>query len=398
MSIHILPYSVEEFNKIPDLAVSVKKLFQWNGESFLISTIRLLLLEHGLTDTFGVQLLHSQFSLRKDEKLVEFNYQATGWDLKNGDELMGGRVVPTSWRLITGKGLMPYEFEFLPLSTDRGFDLTMPKYQAFLKDFVDACEAAQLHDTIALTTRPKQPAGMKTTQRKTNIFFPEGTYEYDPKKTVVVGWYFNLRPTDTDTDALSEEPILRSMCWSKHRVKRHSTGGMAYRLRHHTDHEEISHYKTEDTATHQLCNQIDCEAEVQSKDAAVIKSHTDNEGIVQAKSNDNLDDGETRQLRAHANHTSVSDQKCEPHITYQNSESNAINDAAVTRLCSHCDHEGTNHTETGIHNDNGVNCGLSIPTDDEDTDHQNRDKNECYQKDGFGNQQVGREAKVGETK
>jgi len=175
--------------------------------------MRLLLLEHDLTDVFGVRVLHSHFSLQENEKLVELNHQSTGWNLGSGDGLMDGRVVPKSWRLIKGKGLMPYEFTFRPLNTDRGIDLTEPRYQAFLTDFVAAVEAAELGDSIALSVRPAQPAGIEITMRSSTIFFPEGTYQYDPNKAIVTGWYFNSKSAGICADVPNEKPILRAMCW-----------------------------------------------------------------------------------------------------------------------------------------------------------------------------------------
>lgn len=181
MTVQVLPYSVAEFNRIPSLGDSDREFQLRQGEAFVLSTLRLLLLEHKLHHVFGILMLHQHFNLNEDEKLVDFNHQATGWKLKDGSKLMGGRVVPTSWRILKGQGLMPYEFEFRPLSNDTGIDLGEEMLQLFLKDFVSTVESAALHDAIALTLRSETPLGIEIPQGNTNIFFPEGTVSRDTR-------------------------------------------------------------------------------------------------------------------------------------------------------------------------------------------------------------------------
>ncbi|KAK5079155.1 hypothetical protein LTR64_002425 [Lithohypha guttulata] len=136
MSVQVLPYSVEKYNKVPVLGTSAQDFQYRQGEAFVLSSLRLLLFEYKLSDTFGVVLLHRHFDLDKDEKLVDYNNQATSCRLQD-DELVGGQVVPVSWRVMKTPGspdVMPFEFEFRPLSKDKGIDLAIPQYQPFLKD------------------------------------------------------------------------------------------------------------------------------------------------------------------------------------------------------------------------------------------------------------------------
>ncbi|KAK5950226.1 hypothetical protein OHC33_008694 [Knufia fluminis] len=212
MSIQIVPYSVEEFNKIPSLGVSDKEFHARRGEEFVLSTLRLILLEHKMHDTFGVQLLHNHFELKKGEKLVDLNNQATGWTLDDGDKLMGGEVVPTSWRIIKGQGLMPYEFEFKTLGGEKGIDLTDKKYQPFLKDFVSAIEAGDFDGCVGLATRGETPGGLEITQGRSNIFFPTGTFDAKGQEQITAGWYFNPKPTALSGLSGKEDGVEQRKC------------------------------------------------------------------------------------------------------------------------------------------------------------------------------------------
>ena len=212
MSIQIIPYSVAEFNKIPSLGVSNKQFHTKRGEDFVLGTLRPILLEHKMCDIFGVQLLHNHFELKEDEKLVDLNNQATGWKLDDDDKLMGGQVVPTSWVILKGQGLMPYEFEFKNLSADKGIDLTAQKYQPFLKDFVSAIETGSFEACIGLSARGESPGGLEITQGKSNIFFPTGTYDVKDGEQITAGWFFNPKPATFSSLIGKDDEVENRKC------------------------------------------------------------------------------------------------------------------------------------------------------------------------------------------
>jgi hypothetical protein len=179
MSVQILPYSVTEFNKIPTFDEAERDFQLGQGEAFVLSTLRLLLFEHDLHNVFGIALIHQHFNLNDEEKLVEFDNHAAGWNLTSGDKpWFGGEVVPTSWRVLKDRGLMPYEFTFLPKGIDSEFNLEYEKYQPpfkpFLKDFVDAVEAAQLHNSVGLTLRPHQPGHVEDAHEQCSVYVSRG--------------------------------------------------------------------------------------------------------------------------------------------------------------------------------------------------------------------------------
>ncbi|KAK5083502.1 hypothetical protein LTS08_003695 [Lithohypha guttulata] len=166
MSVQVLPYSVEKYNKVPVLGTSAQDFQYRQGEAFVLSSLRLLLFEYKLSDTFGVVLLHRHFDLDKDEKLVDYNNQATSCKLED-DELVGGQVVPVSWRVMKTPGspdVMPFEFEFRPLSKDKGIDLAIPQYQPFLKDFVSTIIAGGYEDCVGLSLRSEHSGGIELAQ------------------------------------------------------------------------------------------------------------------------------------------------------------------------------------------------------------------------------------------
>jgi hypothetical protein len=165
MSVQILPYSAFDYDKIPDLVDSQKHFHLRQGEAFVLSTLRLLLFNHNLHDVFGFMLLHKHFGLKKHEKLVDSAGLTTVWcpyEYNDRNE----NIFPTTWRVCNGQGLMPYEFAYhIPNTTPddrRSIDLSDSRYQPFLKEFIDAVEAAGLDNSVSLVLRQKRPVGTES--------------------------------------------------------------------------------------------------------------------------------------------------------------------------------------------------------------------------------------------
>lgn len=166
MSVQIVPYSVADFNKIPSIVDSDQEFQLGHGEAFVLSTLRLLLFEHKLHDVFCIRLLHKYSELQEDTKLVELNDLMMVWTFEEVDKLPADTVYPISWRVVKGQGLMPYEFKWRGSYEKKAVDLADDKYQAFLKEFVDAVEAAGLCGSVALALRPLKEREKSTYGRR----------------------------------------------------------------------------------------------------------------------------------------------------------------------------------------------------------------------------------------
>lgn len=170
------PYSVVEFNKIPDLHSATESFNANDGMEFVNKVFGPLVLKHGLEAQLGITVLHRHFRLEESEKLVEFNNVSVPWKLRDqNDTPSGGKILPNAWLLKDGK-LMPYEFFFSPLAKDNSVDLTYDKIQAFLEEFVKSAKYSKLDQIIGLRMFPGKgfQGGLEFTEDRANIVLEPG--------------------------------------------------------------------------------------------------------------------------------------------------------------------------------------------------------------------------------
>jgi len=210
------PYSVAEFNKIPDLYHANTAFLDKDGEKFVRDVFCPLVLKHGLEDYLGAGMLHRHFPLKESEKLVEFNNISMPWSHQGSDDShSGGMILPRAWLLKDDK-LMPYEFFFSPpnkkksldlnkeesldLTKEKSLDLTKEKsldltevasldlneekplnlnekrVVAFLDEFVKAAKCSDLDRVVALRLFPGggYQGGLEFTEDRANIILKPG--------------------------------------------------------------------------------------------------------------------------------------------------------------------------------------------------------------------------------
>ncbi|MCJ1460775.1 hypothetical protein MMC28_011157 [Mycoblastus sanguinarius] len=108
MAIPILPYSVEVYNSLPELATAKEELDIVHTSDILFTNIGQGFLKHHVETTLGLVLLHNHFLLEQNEKLVSVGPVAVPWNTQSGAKELD-EVQVSSW-CFTERGLRPYEF------------------------------------------------------------------------------------------------------------------------------------------------------------------------------------------------------------------------------------------------------------------------------------------------
>ncbi|KAF2180610.1 hypothetical protein K469DRAFT_537295, partial [Zopfia rhizophila CBS 207.26] len=81
--------------------------------------IRDLFLEHRMKRTFCLILLHRQFGLDKDERVVEYQGTSVPWTVRD----IGKNVVSSCWIICSDGTVRPYEFQYTgPATSVEGED------------------------------------------------------------------------------------------------------------------------------------------------------------------------------------------------------------------------------------------------------------------------------------
>lgn len=181
----IAPYSVAEYNSVPDFKDVAPTFQDQQGVHFVETVIKDLIVQHGLNDIFGVALLHSHFPLADGQLLVELNNVSVPWKVKKLSvagvaTYMGGEIHPTSWLLTKQDQLMPYEFSFSGADKPSAIELNDEQYQVFLQKFIAALKAANMQQIVALKLVPEvdTDGAMEVTQGNANILHLRGTVSY----------------------------------------------------------------------------------------------------------------------------------------------------------------------------------------------------------------------------
>lgn len=170
------PYSVPQFNKIPDLYEAKTVFNAKDGLKFVQEVFRPLVLKHGLEAQLEITILHRHFALQEPEKLVEFNNISLQWNKQASDDSHSrGKILPNAWLLDDDK-LMPYEFFFSPFNQDKSVDLTQDKVRDFMDEFVRAAKYSSLYRVVALRMFPHigYQGGMEFSEGRSNIVLKPG--------------------------------------------------------------------------------------------------------------------------------------------------------------------------------------------------------------------------------
>lgn len=183
-----LPYSVDRFNAVPDLADARDAFAAKDGPVFFDNVFVPLIQKHGVDDKIGLCLLHRHFGLDGTEKLVEFNNVSLPWQ-DNGSETpmtVGGHILPSSW-LIQDDKVMPYEFFFsAPGKEKTSLDLAIPENRAFVNEFVQAVKDADLAGCVGLRVCPEGDFDdtLEIQQGRANVNFSKGQVSGDRERIV----------------------------------------------------------------------------------------------------------------------------------------------------------------------------------------------------------------------
>ncbi|RFU35206.1 hypothetical protein B7463_g1159, partial [Scytalidium lignicola] len=154
-------YDATFFDHLPDIPQSYHRLIFRNGPQHISKAIHPLFIRYGVTDIFGVRLLHRHYLLSSNERIVQRGDVAAPWPL---DRIQfaktKGHVIPSSWLFRNGNAY-PYEFSFVAKSEnhDPATLLQLNDYENFFSDFCKLLQKYQLCDVLGLCLldRPRRP-------------------------------------------------------------------------------------------------------------------------------------------------------------------------------------------------------------------------------------------------
>ncbi|KAH0559957.1 hypothetical protein GP486_003523 [Trichoglossum hirsutum] len=174
----VIPYSSEIFNALPSLKEASTAFEKCNGDAAVLSLLELIE-QHGVSNKFGVVLLHRHFGLQKNEALVDVNGTSTPWKIDESSDTTcfdkyGGQILPHSWAVRDGQ-LTPYEFTFYNAQNKRGNRPGLAVYaedNQFVEEFIRLVESQGLSGVFALTRASKSPNKLlEVTEGGANVTF-----------------------------------------------------------------------------------------------------------------------------------------------------------------------------------------------------------------------------------
>lgn len=164
------PYDPTAFHGISSLHDANKHFQSKNGLSLVETKLKSLILQHGVSNLFGVALVHRHFDLEDGTILVEKDMVTAPWKYDDSFTKHGGRIVPISWFLKEGRPYS-YEFGFFPYSkTDPP---KLEQHASFVEAFFDTVNLHGLDNFVGLRRLSgHESTGMlECTEGKVNIMF-----------------------------------------------------------------------------------------------------------------------------------------------------------------------------------------------------------------------------------
>ncbi|KAF4992911.1 hypothetical protein FGRMN_6854 [Fusarium graminum] len=186
-------YRSDVFNSILGLGPSHRTFHAQNGVALVDSPLQALFVKHGMTETFGVCLVHRHFPIKPDQILVETNGTATAWQLPQAHssgqdpslcyKKYGGLIKPLSWTVDDDGTFRPYEF-FLERDTadcltssvpNTAFQDFLSNNQQFFVEFRQCLDSHNLRGILGLRLireGESQILTLEVTEEFANITFP----------------------------------------------------------------------------------------------------------------------------------------------------------------------------------------------------------------------------------
>lgn len=191
-------------------------------------------MKHKLHLDYSTQLLHRHFPMEPHEKLVEYGPTQSPWPAATVARVVGGHVVPKSWR-VWGDELHPYEFRFVSLLEGPcpGHTEFSVEFMQELKDLLAQTGLLDLLGVTAINHDQPDPAIelMEVTYGRNSIMVPliseeiwTGSYN--------AGWGFvetgeedtSMSTRDTETSASDGVTTRHGTCYAADGVVlRHGT-------------------------------------------------------------------------------------------------------------------------------------------------------------------------------
>ncbi|KAM3428625.1 hypothetical protein MY4824_008720 [Beauveria thailandica] len=187
-------YDPTVFHSISSLYDANENFQDNHGLSKVETTLKSIILEHGVANLFGVALVHRHFDLDEGTILVEKDLITAPWKCGSSFKKHGGQLIPTSWLTREGR-TYPYEFGFFPYSkaTPPGLE----EHSDFVTTFFDAVKLHGLDKSVGLRRLSGQEsAGMlECTEGNVNIMF--SSKEIPPEclqNGTSTMWFFDNQP------------------------------------------------------------------------------------------------------------------------------------------------------------------------------------------------------------
>ncbi|KAJ3911224.1 hypothetical protein F5877DRAFT_86284 [Lentinula edodes] len=122
------------------------ELEQRNAVQTINEKLAGILFEYGVSNIFGIQLLHRHFMLAETEKLVGTNGTFIPWGTADVASASAGKVIPSAWAFKKG-GAYPFEFQYSQKSVN---PFSTPQAAEFLLAFYSALHEAGLLDILGI--------------------------------------------------------------------------------------------------------------------------------------------------------------------------------------------------------------------------------------------------------
>lgn len=169
-------YDHAAYAALPGLGDASDTFIARGAENAINGELKDILVKHGLTDKFGLALLHSHAEIEPHERLAHFGNSAIPVSIKDTPP---STLFPCTWR-ITDTGLLPLEFYFSASGPQPG--VSNQAELAFVEEIRKAIIDLKMEDLIGFSLLANENSGghlsgVEITEGRCNITLPNAALQ-----------------------------------------------------------------------------------------------------------------------------------------------------------------------------------------------------------------------------
>ena len=146
-------FSVDNYNRLPNLGEAHAVVIDNDGEQFLHQVVQPMMRRHEVKSVFAINLVYTHTTLQPGQRVVGMAAHSRPQMCDSGHDGTLRSLFPASWTITSDGRMMECEYGFLPRGCAAPPVLDDEAYDNFLAEFIEAARNANLDRVLGVVLR-----------------------------------------------------------------------------------------------------------------------------------------------------------------------------------------------------------------------------------------------------